>query len=859
MQFNKSKIAKISTLAIMFLMMASMTLAYNPVNAQVLTAEQPKAGPLQAGVTPSITVETIPYLSFSPNPIGVGQTLLVNIWIQPPINVQRMFTNTFQVTVTKPDGTKDVIPGISSYAGDATAWFNYVPQQAGTYKIRFDFIGIYYPAGRYLAGQIINATSGGLVLGSAYYSPSATQEQTLIVQQDPVMSWPASPLPADYWTRPVSPEHREWWPILGNYPGTGYGPAIYSGGNPTWDQLYPNTNPYWSSTYNFVPYVQAPNTAHVVWERQGEIGGIIGGVMGQLSLRPDPGYPAIIYAGRAYQTVTKVFDGITQDVWQCYDIRTGEVYWEKTSMTSQAPTAISYTERTSQAVAGEEAMMRGLTAELLYIGNGRMIKYSPWNGAVTTNVSIAPLTTGTYYLHEYALSVQTIGSGSSTAYRLINWTTNGALANLTTSTGNRIISNITWPISSLPTTTDFNVGVAVIQTSVNPPDPSGTGVTVGQRLAGISLKTGAVMWNVTTVAPDGHEQFFSTLDAVADNGVIINRMITGEIKAWDLMTGQIKWSTQLSYPWGPFGAYHVQSAYGLYFCYGYDGVHAINEKTGKIEWDFHAYSPYQFETPYNSGNGEEYAFHIGGQVADGKLYLSSAEHTPSQPITRGLKLYCLNATTGQQLWNFTGSQVDQSRTFTGAIADGYLAFASQYDSTMYVFGKGKSQTTVDAPLTAITQGQSIVVKGTVLDMSPAQPGTPCISKESMSVWMEHLHMQNPVPADVTGVPVSIDAIDPNGNAIHIATVNSDMSGTFSYLWTPDVQGKYTVTATFVGDDSYGSSYAETAVGVVQAPQASVVATATPIAMPPFEIYIAGSTIAIIVAIALVGLMLRKRP
>jgi hypothetical protein len=146
-----------------------------------------------------------------------------------------------------------------------------------------------------------------------------------------------------------------------------------------------------------------------------------------------------------------------------------------------------------------------------------------------------------------------------------------------------------------------------------------------------------------------------------------------------------------------------------------------------------------------------------------------------------------------------------------------------------------------------------------MDLSPAQPNTPCISKESMSVWMEYIHMQNQIPANVTGVPVSIDAVDPNGNYIHIADVTSDMSGTYSYMWTPDISGKYTVTATFMGDDSYGSSYVETAVGVVQAPQASAAPTATPIAMPPFEMYFAGSTIAIIVAIVLVAFLFRKRP
>jgi hypothetical protein len=126
--------------------------------------------------------------------------------------------------------------------------------------------------------------------------------------------------------------------------------------------------------------------------------------------------------------------------------------------------------------------------------------------------------------------------------------------------------------------------------------------------------------------------------------------------------------------------------------------------------------------------------------------------------------------------------------------------------------------------------------------------------------MEYLHTQTAMPTTGTGVPVSIDAVDPNGNYVHIADVTSDVSGTFSYVWTPDLAGKYTVTATFMGDDSYGSSWAETAVGVVQAPAATAAPTATPVQQSPTDMYLAGSTIAIIIAIAIVGLLLlRKRP
>jgi hypothetical protein len=87
-----------------------------------------------------------------------------------------------------------------------------------------------------------------------------------------------------------------------------------------------------------------------------------------------------------------------------------------------------------------------------------------------------------------------------------------------------------------------------------------------------------------------------------------------------------------------------------------------------------------------------------------------------------------------------------------------------------------------------------------------------------------------------------------------------MSGTFGYAWkTPDVPGKYTVIATFAGTNSYWPSYTETTMVISEAPPA----TPTPPAaqpLPPIETYFIVATVAIIIAIAIVGiLILRKRP
>jgi hypothetical protein len=132
--------------------------------------------------------------------------------------------------------------------------------------------------------------------------------------------------------------------------------------------------------------------------------------------------------------------------------------------------------------------------------------------------------------------------------------------------------------------------------------------------------------------------------------------------------------------------------------------------------------------------------------------------------------------------------------------------------------------------------------------------------------MEYIHKQMPIGGlwgneTITGVPVSIDVQDSNGNYRHIGDVTSDgYSGTFGYTWKPDMAGQFTVTATFKGDDSYGSSFASTYVSMTEAAATPTpTETQQPIAsQAPVEMYFAASTIAIIIAIAVAVILLRKR-
>jgi len=79
---------------------------------------------------------------------------------------------------------------------------------------------------------------------------------------------------------------------------------------------------------------------------------------------------------------------------------------------------------------------------------------------------------------------------------------------------------------------------------------------------------------------------------------------------------------------------------------------------------------------------------------------------------------------------------------------------------------------------------------------------------------------------------------------------------FSVAFTPEVPGKYTVIATFEGSEGYWPSHAETAINVEEAP--AVTPEPTPVPQAPVETYFTASTIAIIVAIAIVGILLLRK-
>jgi hypothetical protein len=80
------------------------------------------------------------------------------------------------------------------------------------------------------------------------------------------------------------------------------------------------------------------------------------------------------------------------------------------------------------------------------------------------------------------------------------------------------------------------------------------------------------------------------------------------------------------------------------------------------------------------------------------------------------------------------------------------------------------------------------------------------------------------------------------------------------MFTPEVPGEYTIIATFEGSEGYWPSYAQTYLGVEEAPAATPAPMPTP--APMTDTYVMGFGIGMIIAIVVVGLLLflllRKR-
>jgi hypothetical protein len=777
---------------------------------------------------PMVKAATIPtwsFISVAPNPIGVGQRAVIEMWldVMPPYDWSTdkpIVPWAYTITVTKPDGTTQTLGPFYSDAVGGT-WTDFTPTTAGNYSFSCSY-------------------AGATVLGNTY-SPSSTQT-TLIVQEEPIPTWPAAPLPTDYWARPIEAENREWSQIAGNWLGL---PVLWATG--------------WNASGAFSPYTTAPNSAHIVWTKEVAFGGIVGENFGSTSYYPGLSYESkwgspVIINGRLYYNQRKgssEMEGIA-----CLDLTTGEQLWLKEGATLSCGQLLDF----------DSPNQHGVIPYLWDMSGATWTMYDPFSGDL---ICAIPGAQGTFF---QKLTFDAKGNMlfyylDGVANQLVLWNSTLCIGKAKPAPGGGFgvgDPNYWRPLSS--STYNWSDGIMWNKTVPDVPGVQqltsiGDGVLVAASQAdtGIigvtaySTDTGAQLWNMNLTSTEPPTFF---LTQIKDGILCWFRQETKQWYGFNAKTGSLVWGPTDPYEsaWGIYsssqsgtGSTSPVMAYGKLYASSYDGMlHCFDLATGKHLWDYWTGSS-GFETPYGT-------WPLAGgviTVADGKVYVTVGEHSPTQPLFRGARIHAVDAETGKGIWNILGWME------TPIVADGYLAVMNAYDNRIYCFGKGKTAVTVSAPDVATTMGTPIVIKGTVTDQTPGPAaGIAAVSDESMTQWMEYLYMQKPMPTNATGVPVTLDVIDANGNYRNIGTTTSDMNGFYTFTWKPDIPGDFKVIATFPGSESYYASYSETAFTVTEAPPATP--TPTPLALPPTETYFAVSTIAIIVAIAIVGILLLRK-
>jgi outer membrane protein assembly factor BamB len=379
---------------------------------------------------------------------------------------------------------------------------------------------------------------------------------------------------------------------------------------------------------------------------------------------------------------------------------------------------------------------------------------------------------------------------------------------------------------------------------------------INQTIKGADYLEGQMMWSRDDYdLPEG-----TIIEGPAAEGVFtLVVKETGQWIGFDMLTGAKLWTTNPQTDYTPYGYTEptsstgatVSIADGKLFTTGYSGmVFCYDLYNGSLLWRYEASVPFAAEVSH-------YPLHIG-VIADGKIYLGNSAPADGPRLLSGGLVRCLSVEDGSEVWTLPGW--GGSGGF--AVGDGYLVFLNYYDFKLYVLGKGPSATSVAAFQDVSVFGDMVTLTGSVTDVSLGSSikGSGAISDADMADWMAYKFMNSPKPEDAVGVEVVFTVFDANENTYEIGRTACASDGTFSFDWDPDIPGEYLVTAAFVGSEGYYPSFAHTTVFVEEAGPAAPEATPTP--APLTDMYVLGSTIGIVIALAIAGaiivLFVRRR-
>jgi hypothetical protein len=861
--------------------------------------------PTNAHSPPWTNIPTYCYVAAVPETIGVGQQGLIIFWVDwiPPTASGSYGDRwTFYLDITSPSGTNQTLgPFTSDPVGGS--YTSFTPTELGVYTVVAHF-----PQQR-LLGANPYPQPGNQYANSPYvndtFAASSSPPTYITVQQAQIPVYQETPLPQEYWTRPINGANRQWGQITGNWLA---GAAQQNG--PT-------------SNYG---YGTGPESGHIMWTTPYWEGGIMDQRTQDYQYYTGLSYesygltPPIILNGKLYYNVMAP----PRYGWWTLDLTTGQkLFFSNTT----GPWA------TNRAGDGSGMYANG------QLSFGQILNYeSPnqhgglsylWATNVDANGASQTTPANMWYLYDsftgnYICSINNTQLAAGTAsygkdgsilrYNIVSygttsnpkfylqvWNTTQAILDSHPEIGNwywrwrpflnythdgrlgfslnASIASMLGPRNSIVNQTGtiqaIREGDIVIVGTPGRNDARGTvqGTLWGLNLDPAKGAIGSTRWTTTFTPPKANDAYPNstylgetsapTLHAVdPEDGVFCFYERVSERRwGYDLQTGQLLWGPTV--PEAQFNYYGMSSNIyqGKLLSYGYAGsLIAYNITTGTILWNWSAPSYGLGETFYPKTPLSL------GCIVDGKAYMYTTEHSPSVPLRRDAHIWCIDLTTGKQLW------ADACWSNGIAAADGYLVSLNLFDNQIYCYGKGPSATTVEAPKTSIEMGKSVVISGTVTDISAGTTdtelaarfpnGVPAVSDDSQSAWMEYVYMKSARPSNVTGVPVTLSVIDSNNNRRDIGNTNSNDDGFFTFDWKPDIAGQYTVYATFEGSKSYWPSHAVTSFAV-DSPNPTSSPQPINTASPPTDMYVLGAAIAIIVAIAIVGAilvsMIKKRP
>jgi len=806
----------------------------------------------------AMTVKTYPLIDAVPNPVGVGEQVLIRFGISEALGVVTQGWEGLTVTIVDPE---NITTTLGQLRTDSTgsSFSIFTPTKVGNYTLTTNFPEQKVPEPGWFVAERGAFLPGGTVMKASSIS------MKLIVQANPLPAYPSFPLPTEYWTRPIDPQLREWYSISGN-----------------WVERPPNSY----SPYND----DAPETAHVLWAEQLTTGGLTGALYTAVPASSETGdayegkfsNSVILNGILYYNTFAAGFGGPTETMAvRAMDLHTGKELWFRNNTSINFGQILYFNSYNYDGVftylwttagstwtamdpfTGEYAFTmtnipdgvqdRGPSGEILrYVFGPGNAWLALWNSTAAGETIATGFSGGSW--------------GSVVSKKTVNASVPGAYSwNVTLPAG--LTYDVSFGAATLKIYPDRIVAVDYDQTQV--------------RVWGISLNPstrGTLLFDKKNNAPAEWMEGFNTLHYVgasdnAEKGIIAvwSKELTKHY-GFSTEDGTFKWETDSEiwldwYGWG--NVEHTwYFAYDKLYSVGVGGiVYAYDMATGNTVWT------YEMTDAYNEPvTGSRWWGWITN-IADGKVYVGTVEHSAEQPLPRGGPFIAINATDGTEIFRVNGMFRATRWGGNAVMGDSIIATMDTYDQRVYAVGKGPSKITLTANPGVLQLKNGVMIQGFVTDVSPGTQsdalklrfpnGVPAVSDESQSQWMLYVYKQFPRSMNTTGVTVSLDVLDANGNYRNIGTTTADANGFFSFNWTPDIEGKYTIFATFGGSKAYYGSYAQAAFAVSSAPATPTPTGTTGTGTSMVEQYFIPAVIGIILAIIIVGavlfMTLRKRP